>query len=126
MVKKSKVDKFIESYCADNGIILLIDPKLDKNDGLCYIAPYKEIHLAQRYSASYIKLACFLHEAAHLKVDRFKNKPYNLFECEYYSWFEAMQLHKKHFGKSFTKKQAEYMLKCLKTYCQSQYEFRKA
>ena len=30
IVRKSKVDKFIESYCADNGITLLIDPKLDK------------------------------------------------------------------------------------------------
>lgn len=36
-----------------------------------------------------------------------------------------MKLYKKHFGRSFSKTQAEFMLKCLKTYCRSQYEFKK-
>lgn len=41
------------------------------------------------------------------------------------AWGEGMKLYKKHFGKSFSKTQAEFMLKCLKSYCKSQYEFKK-
>jgi len=123
-MKISKIDKFISDYCNQSGIKLLINPNLSKNDGLCY-TDIKEIHLAQKYTTNKIKLAVFLHEVAHIRVERFKAQPYNIFECEYYSWFEAMKMHKKYFGKSFSKAQAEFMLKCLKTYCRSHYEFRK-
>ena len=44
-MKQNKVDKFITGICEENGIVLLIDPKLAKNDGLCYVE-LKEIHLA--------------------------------------------------------------------------------
>jgi len=124
MMRQNKIDKFISSFCEENGITFLIDPKLSKNDGLCY-TDLKEIHLATKYTSKQIKLAVFLHEVSHIRVERFKAQPYNIFECEYYSWFEAMKIHKKHFGKSFSKSQAEFMLKCLKTYCRSHYEFRK-
>lgn len=124
MMRQTSVDKFINEYCAINGIKLLIDPALAKNDGLCYPS-LKEIHLSQKYSSNKHKLSVFLHEVSHIRVERFKAQPYNIFECEYYSWFEAMKLHKKYFNKSFSKTQAEFMLKCLKTYCRSHYEFRK-
>lgn len=123
-MRRAQVDKFINDYCADNGIKLLIDPSISKNDGCCYV-DLKEINLSQKYSSASVKLAVFLHEVAHIKVERFKSQPYNRFECEYYSWFEAMKLHKKLFGRAFSKSQAEFMLKCLKTYCRSHYEFRK-
>lgn len=123
-MRQSSTDKFIEQYCIENNIKLFIDPSLNKNNGLCYPL-YKEIHLSNKYSSNKIKLVIFLHEAAHIRIERFKNKPYNIFECEYYSWFEAMKLHKKYFKKSFSKVQADFMLRCLKTYCRSHYEFRK-
>lgn len=123
-MRLNKIDKFINDYCAINGIKLLIDPSMDKDDGCCYVE-LKEINLAQKYSSNKIKLAVFLHEAAHIKVNHLKAQPYNKFECEYYSWFEAMKLHKKYFNRSFSKTQADFMLKCLKTYCKSHYEFRK-
>ena len=124
-MRKNKTDKFIQDYCDLNNIKLLFDPAIGKDDGFCY-PDLKEIHLSLHYSSQQIKLAIFLHEASHIRVHRFKDKPYNIFECEYYSWFEAMKLYKRYFGKSFSKKQAEMMLKCLKTYCRSHYEFRKA
>lgn len=122
-MRQSNADKFIDRYCTENGLKLLIDPKLRKNDGLCYPS-LKEIHLAPKYTSGKIKIAIFLHEVAHIRVDRFKNKPYSNFDCEYYSWFEAIKIHRRYFGKSFNKAQAEMMLKCLKTYCRSHYEFR--
>jgi len=124
-MRQTKTDKFISDYCQSKGIRLLIDPELDKNDGLSYPA-YKEVHLAQEYSSQKIKLAVFIHEIGHCIVDRFKHQPYNIFECEMEAWAEGMKLYKKHFGKSFSKTQAEFMLKCLKTYCRSQYEFKKS
>ena len=123
-MRQTSTDKFISKYSAENGIKLLIDPALSKNDGLCD-PELKEIHLSQEYTSNKHKIAVFLHEVAHIRVQRFKTQPYNIFECEYYSWFEAMKLHKKLFGKSFSKAQAEFMLKCLKSYCRSHYEFRK-
>lgn len=123
-MRTRSTDKFIDEYCKTHNIKLLIDPALFKNDGICY-PTLNEIHLSKKYSSSKIKLAVFLHEAAHIKVERFKSRPYNNFECEYYSWFEAMKLHKKHFGKSFSKSQAVFMLNCMKTYAKTYYEFRK-
>lgn len=124
-MRQTKVDKFIAGYCQEKNIKLLIDPDLHKDDGLSY-PPYREVHLAETYSSQKIKLAVFLHEASHVIVDRFKNKPYNIFECEFWAWDRAMKMHRKYFGRSFSKAQAEFMLKCLKTYCRSQYEFAKS
>ena len=121
-MQQSKTDKFISEYCQTKGIKLLIDPELKKDDGISYPS-YKEVHLAKDYSSQKIKLAVFLHEVSHCVIDRFKNKPYNIFECEYWAWDRAMKLHRKYFGRSFSKTQSEFMLRCLKTYCRSQYEF---
>ena len=118
MSSKTKVDTFIDEYCRQFGIKLLIDPKLAKNDGLCY-PTLNEIHLSRNYSSAKVKLAIVLHEIGHIKVERRAKKPYNIFECELMAWNYAIQLHKKHFNRSFSKTQAEYMLKCLKSYCRS-------
>lgn len=123
-MRQTKADTFIAEYCQNKGIKLLIDPELKKDDGLSY-PPYKEVHLAKDYSTQKIKLAVFVHECGHIIVDRFKHQPYNIFECEMFAWGEGMKIYKKHFGKSFSKTQVEFMLKCLKTYCRSQYEFAK-
>lgn len=123
--KQSKVDKFIAEYCQAHNIKLLIDPGIGKDDGCCY-PPFREIHLAQKYSSQRVKLVVFLHECGHISIDKYKNKPYNTFECEFLAWGRALQLFKKNFGKSFSKIQAEFMLKCLQTYCRSQYEFKKS
>lgn len=123
-MKPTKIDKFIEQYCQENKIRVLIDPKLEKDNGLCY-PPYREIHLAKKYSSNKIKLVIFLHESGHIHIDGLREKPYNIFECELFSWTHAIKTHKKYFGKSFSKTQVEFMLKCLKSYCRSQYEFRR-
>lgn len=123
-MRKTKADIFIESYCAEHNIKLLIDPAIDVDDGQCY-PECREIRLGPKYSTSKIKLAIALHEISHINVERFKNKPYNAFECEFLAWMTAMKLHRKYFGKSFSKSQAEFMLTCLATYCASHEEFRK-
>ena len=123
-MRQSNVDKFITAYCAEKGIKLYINPELAKNDGLTYPS-LKEIYLAQKYTSSKIKLAVFLHEVGHISVDKFKDKPFNIFECELWAWDRAMKIHRKYFNKSFSKTQAEFMLKCLKSYCRSHYEFKK-
>lgn len=123
-MRPTKTDIFITEYCQSHGIKLLFDPDLAKNDGLCY-PTYKEIHLAEKYTSSKIKLAVFLHECAHMMVERFKNKPYNSFECEFLAWQSAVKLHKKYFNRSFSKTQAEFMLKCLKSYCSLKSEFKR-
>lgn len=123
-MRQSKIDQFITQYCQENGIKLLIDPDLGKNDGLSY-PQCREVHLASKYSSQKIKAAVFIHEIGHCIIDRHKRQPYNIFECEIQAWVEGMKLYKKHFGRSFSKTQAEFMLKCLKTYCRSQYEFKK-
>lgn len=83
------------------------------------------MHLAQSYSSAQVRIAVFCHEVGHIICDKFKHQPYNIFEGEYMAWGEGMRLYKKHFGRSFSKTQAEFMLKCLKSYCKSQYEFKK-
>ena len=35
------------------------------------------------------------------------------------AWTEGMKLYRKQFGRSFSKTQAEFMLKCLRSYCRS-------
>lgn len=80
----------------------MINPKVSKDNGLCYI-PLKEIHLSTRYTNVQIKLAIFLHEASHIRIEQFKSQPCNSFECEHYAWYEAIKLHKKYFNKSFSK-----------------------
>lgn len=123
-MRKTKIDIFILDYCQKFGIKLIIDPKLGKDDGLCYPV-LNEIHLSKKYSSPKIKIAIVLHEIGHIKVEHNNKKPYNIFECEFMAWNYAIQLHKKYFNKFFSKKQTEYMLKCLKGYTRSQYEFKK-
>lgn len=94
----------------------MIDPEIRKDDGCCY-PQCKEIHLSREYSSNRVKLACFLHEIGHIYVDKITNKPLTSFECEFSSWWRAIQLHKKYFGRSFSKTQTQFMLKCLKSYC---------
>ena len=123
-MRKTKIDIFIADYCQQHGITLTVDPQLGKDDGLCY-PTLNEIHISRKYSSPKIKIAIVLHEIGHIKVEHNKEKPYNIFECELMAWNHAIYLHKKYFNKSFSKTQAEYMLKCLRGYCRSQYEFKK-
>jgi hypothetical protein len=117
-MKQSKTDKFILDYCKSKGFHLFIDPELGVNDGFSYPAT-REIHLARKYSSYKIKLAVFIHEVGHCVVDGARKSPYNIFECEMAAWAEGMKLYRRLFGKSFSKTQAEFMLKCLKSYCRS-------
>jgi len=117
-MRKTKIDIFISEYCRRFRIKIFTDPKLGKDDGLCY-PTLNEIHLSRKYSSSKIKLAIVLHEIGHIKVERDSKKPYNIFECELMAWNHAICLHKKYFDKSFSKTQAEYMIKCLRGYCRS-------
>lgn len=71
-MKKNRTDEHIDNYCAAHGIKLLIDPKLDKDDGLCYPA-YNEIHLSKQYSSGKIKLAVFFHEVGHFRCEKRKS-----------------------------------------------------
>ena len=123
-MRQNKVDKFISEYCGEKRIKLLIDPNLDKDNGLCY-PMYKEIHLSKKYTNTKIKLAVFLHEVGHIISGHGRKKPFNTFESELMSWQSAIDIHKKVFGRYFSKTQTQFMLKCLKTYCRSQYEFRR-
>ena len=117
-MKQSKTDKFILDYCKSRGFRLFINPDLEVNDGFSYPAT-KEIHLARKYSSHKIKLAVFMHEIGHCVIDKARKQPYNIFECEMAAWAEGMKLYRKQLGKSFSKTQAEFMIKCLKSYCRS-------
>lgn len=117
-MKQNKTDRFILDYCKSRGFHLFIDPELGINDGFSYPSS-KEIHLAKKYTSQKIKLAVFIHEIGHCVVEGSKLHPYNIFECEMAAWTEGMKLYRKYFGKSFSKTQAEFMLKCLKSYCRS-------
>ena len=123
-MRQSKVDRFIAEYCRSKRITFLVDSKLDKDNGLCY-PQFREVHLAERYSSQRIKLAIFLHEVGHIRVDRKRKKPFNAFECELLSWQLAIQEHKRIFGKFFSQSQTQFMLKCLTSYSKSRHEFRR-
>ena len=117
-MKQNKTDKFILDYCKSYRFHLFVDPELGVTDGFSYPAS-REIHLARKYSSHKIKLAVFMHEVGHCIVDKSHRQPYNIFECEMAAWAEGMKLYRKQFGRSFSKTQAEFMLKCLKSYCRS-------
>lgn len=124
-MRKNKIDTFISDYCHENGIQLLIDPDLEKDNGICYPS-CREIHLSDRYTSGPIKLAVFLHECGHIKTDASKkNLPFNSFECEFRAWYEGLQIYKKAFKRAFSRRQAKFMLTCLKSYCESQAEFKR-
>lgn len=97
---------------------------MTKDNGLCYPS-FREIHLSAKYSSSRIKLAIFLHEVGHIRVDRKRKRPSNAFECEMLSWQLAIEEHKRFFGRFFSQSQTRFMLKCLTSYCRSQREFRR-
>lgn len=88
-MRKSKIDAFIDDYCQRFGIKLLIDPGLGKDDGLCY-PMLNEIHISRKYSSKKVKLAILLHEFGHIKIERRRKKPYNIFECELMAWNYAI------------------------------------
>jgi hypothetical protein len=117
-MKLNKTDRFILDYCKLRGFHLFIDPNLGLNDGFSY-PEFKEIHLSKKYASHKIKLAVFMHEIGHCVIDGAKKQPYNIFECEMAAWTEGMKLYRKQFGRSFSKTQAEFMLKCLRSYCRS-------
>lgn len=113
-----KVDKLIESISNEHKVKVLIDTKFSKNYGECY-PEVNEILLSSKYSSNSIKFAVFLHELSHIITLRRKGSRYlaaSIFQEESAVWSLAQELHLKYVDKPFCKKQAEFMLKCLKTY----------
>ena len=75
-----------------------------------------------------IKLAVFLHELSHILTMRRSGSRYlaaSVFQEESAVWSLAQELHLKYTDKPFCKIQADFMLKCLKTYSQYHYSFKK-
>ncbi len=124
---KHNIDKIITSICDEWKVKVLIDTKLQKDYGECY-PDSNEILLCSRYSSSKIKIAVFLHELSHIITLRRKGKRYlaaSIFQEESAVWSLAQELHLKYLNRPFSKSQAEFMLKCLKTYSQYHYSFKK-
>lgn len=124
---KSKVDRLIESIANEHKVKVLIDTKFSKDYGECY-PESNEIMLCTRYSSGKIKLAVFLHELSHILTIHRKGKRYlaaSIFQEESAVWSLAQELHFKYLNKPFSKTQADFMIKCLKTYSQYHYSFKK-
>ena len=84
--------------------------------------------LSSKFSSLQIKLAVFLHELSHIITMRRSGKRYlaaSIFQEESAVWSLAQELHLKYLDKPFCKSQAEFMLKCLKTYSACHYSFKK-
>ena len=113
-----KIDKLIESISNEHKVKVLIDTKFSKDYGECY-PEINEILLSNKYSSSNIKIAVFLHELSHIITLRRKGARYlaaSIFQEESAVWSLAQELHLKYTNKPFCKTQADFMLKCLKTY----------
>lgn len=118
MAKHSKIDKTIMSICDEWKVKVLVDAKFCKDYGECY-PDSSEIILSQKFSSSKLKIAVFLHELSHILTIRRKGRRYiaaSVFHEEYAVWSLAQELYLKYFGKAFNKVQADFMLRCLKTY----------
>ena len=122
-----KIDILISQICEEWKVKVLIDSNFQKDYGECY-PDTNEIILSQRYSTNKIKIAVFLHELSHIITMRRKGKRYiaaSIFQEESAVWSLAQELHLKYVDKPFCKSQADFMLKCLKTYSQHHYSFKK-
>lgn len=127
MAKLRKVDKVIASICDEYKVKVLVDVAFHKDYGECY-PDTSQIMLCSKYSSDKLKIAIFLHELAHILIMKRKGKRYiaaSVFQEESAAWSLAQELHVKYFGKAFDKTQADFMLKCLKTYSQHHYSFKK-
>lgn len=113
-----KIDKLIESISNEHKVKVLIDTAFSKDYGECY-PEINEILLSSKYSSNNIKIAVFLHELSHIITMRRKGSRYlaaSIFQEESAVWSLAQELHLKYMNKPFCKAQADFMLKCLKTY----------
>ena len=122
-----KIDKLISSICDEWKVKVLIDTKFQKNYGECY-PDSNEIILCGKFSSNKIKFIVFLHELSHIITMRRKGKRYlaaSIFQEESAVWSLAQELHLKYMNRPFNKSQADFMLKCLKTYSKYHYSFKK-
>ena len=124
---KRKIDEKIASISSEWKVKVLVDQSFDKDYGECY-PDSNEIMLGEKYTASNIKLAVFLHELSHIITLRRSGSRYlaaSVFQEEYAVWSLAQELHFKYTGKPFTKSQADFMLRCLRSYSRRHYSFKK-
>lgn len=124
---KHKVDTLIASICEEQKVKVLVDASFHKDYGECY-PESNEIFLSSKYSSGKVKLAVFLHELSHIITMRRNGTRYlaaSIFQEESAVWSLAQELHLKYVDKPFCKSQADFMLKCLKTYSQHHYSFKK-
>lgn len=122
-----KIDKMIDSIADEHKVKVLVDIKFQKNYGECY-PEINEIILSSKYTSNKVKFAVFLHELSHILTLRRKGARYlaaSVFQEESAVWSLAQELHLKYTNKPFCKSQADFMLKCLKTYSQYHYSFKK-
>lgn len=124
---KHKIDEIITSISGEWKVKVLIDTSFSKDYGECY-PDSDEIMLGNKYTTSKIKLAVFLHELSHIITLRRSGSRYlaaSVFQEEYAVWSLAQELHLKYTNKPFNKSQADFMLKCLKSYSKRHYSFKK-
>lgn len=122
-----KIDTLIESIADEHRVKILIDARFQKDYGECY-PDINEIILGKKYKSGKIKLAVFLHELSHILTMRRSGSRYlaaSIFQEESAVWSLAQELHLKYTNRPFCKTQADFMLKCLKTYSQYHYSFKK-
>ena len=124
---KHKIDNLISSISDEWKVKVLVNTKFQKDYGECY-PDTGEIYLSKRYTSGKIKFAVFLHELSHIVTMRRSGSRYlaaSIFQEESAVWSLAQEMHLKYTSKPFSKSQADFMLKCLKTYCQHHYSFKK-
>lgn len=127
MARQHKIDTLIASICDEFKVKVLVNTSFSKDYGECY-PDSCEIHLSQRYSSDKIKIAVFLHELSHIVTMRRNGSRYlaaSIFQEESAVWSLAQEFHLKYLDKPFCKSQADFMLKCLKTYSAHHYSFKK-
>ena len=127
MPKHGKIDTMISAISDEWKVKVLVDTKFSKDYGECY-PDSNEIYLSSKYSSAKIKLAVFLHELSHVITMRRKGKRYlaaSVFQEESAVWSLAQELHLKYTAKPFSKTQADFMLKCLKSYSRYNCSFKK-
>lgn len=123
----SKTDKLMQMIAEEHKVKVLVDTKFHKDYGECY-PDNNEILLSSKFSTNKIKMAVFLHELSHILTMRRTGSRYlaaSIFQEESAVWSLAQELHLKYTDKPFCKAQADFMLKCLKTYSQYHYSFKK-
>ncbi len=126
-IMASKTDKLIQSIAVEHKVKVLVDTRFHKDYGECY-PDANEILLSKKFSTNKIKIAVFLHELSHIITMRRTGSRYlaaSVFQEESAVWSLAQEFHLKYLNRPFCKSQADFMLKCLKTYSQYHYSFKK-